>query len=301
MEYDRSVSPEQIRWFLDGVNFFTVNANQVDATTWANATHHGFFVIFDVAMGGGFPAAFGGGPTSSTASGIPMVADYVRVFTSAASGSTPTPTPTAGGSTPTPTPSGNSFNQGVSVVSPTQAQFWFQPSGWTAGYVILHYTVSGHPQQNVNMSFNANTSRWEFSVGGLGAGQSITYSFSYQKGGLQFDTGTFSYTFNGSGPTPTPTATPVCTGTFSQNVVSSGSTTALPWFQPCGWTAGYVILHYTIPGQVQQNVNMSFNTNTSRWEFTVNGISSGQTFTYSFTYQRNGQQFDTGSFTWTHP
>src|ERR687887_442956 len=56
-----SVNPEQIRWYLDGVNFFTVNANQVDATTWNNATHHGFFVILNVAMGGGFPAAFGGG------------------------------------------------------------------------------------------------------------------------------------------------------------------------------------------------------------------------------------------------
>ena len=41
---DRSVSPEQIRWYLDGANYFTVNANQVDATTWNNATHHGFFV-----------------------------------------------------------------------------------------------------------------------------------------------------------------------------------------------------------------------------------------------------------------
>jgi beta-glucanase (GH16 family) len=51
MEYDRGVSPEQIRWYLDGVNFFTLNSTQVDATTWNNATHHGFFVILNVAMG----------------------------------------------------------------------------------------------------------------------------------------------------------------------------------------------------------------------------------------------------------
>ena len=81
MEYDRSVSPEQIRWYLDGANFFTVNANQVDATTWNNATHHGFFIILNVAMGGGFPAAFGGGPTASTQSGVPMLVDYVAVYT----------------------------------------------------------------------------------------------------------------------------------------------------------------------------------------------------------------------------
>ncbi|HEX6499175.1 MAG TPA: glycoside hydrolase family 16 protein [Micromonosporaceae bacterium] len=95
VEYDRSVYPEQLRWYLDGVNFFTVNSTQVDATTWNNATHHGFFVIFDVAMGGGFPAAFGGGPTSSTVSGVPMLVDYVAVYTSG--GSNPSPTPTTGG------------------------------------------------------------------------------------------------------------------------------------------------------------------------------------------------------------
>jgi beta-glucanase (GH16 family) len=80
VEYDRSVTPEQIRWYLDGVNFFTVNANQVDAQTWNQAMHHGFFIILDVAMGGGFPAAFGGGPTASTVSGMPMLVDYVRVY-----------------------------------------------------------------------------------------------------------------------------------------------------------------------------------------------------------------------------
>ena len=100
LEYDRSVSPEQLRWYLDGNNFFTVNANQVDATTWNNATHHGFFIILNVAIGGGFPAAFGGGPTGSTASGIPMNVDYVAVYTSTGGTQTtspPPPPPTTGG------------------------------------------------------------------------------------------------------------------------------------------------------------------------------------------------------------
>src|SRR5260221_8492901 len=101
IEYDRSVSPEQLRWYLDGTNYFTLNSTAVDATTWSHATHRGNFIIYDLAMGGGFPAAFGGGPTSSTQSGGSMVVDYVRVFYSAASGPTNTPvpptnTPTAG-------------------------------------------------------------------------------------------------------------------------------------------------------------------------------------------------------------
>jgi beta-glucanase (GH16 family) len=88
MEYDRSVSPEQIRWYLDGERYFTLSATAVDATTWANAVHHGFFLILNVAIGGGFPAAYGHAlPNAATVSGRPMVIDYVSVATS----STPPP------------------------------------------------------------------------------------------------------------------------------------------------------------------------------------------------------------------
>jgi beta-glucanase (GH16 family) len=93
VEYDRSVSPEQLRYYLDGNNFFTINANQVDANTWNNAVHHGFFMILNVAMGGGFPGAFGGGPTGSTQPGVPMLVDYVRVLTSGSGGNPPPPPP----------------------------------------------------------------------------------------------------------------------------------------------------------------------------------------------------------------
>jgi beta-glucanase (GH16 family) len=76
VEYDRSVSPEELRWYLDGSLYHAVNATQMDATTWSNALQHGFFIILDVAIGGGFP----GNPTKSTQSGVPMLVDYVRVY-----------------------------------------------------------------------------------------------------------------------------------------------------------------------------------------------------------------------------
>ncbi|GGK87776.1 glycoside hydrolase family 16 protein [Streptomyces flaveus] len=91
MEWDRSVSPEAIRFYVDGTNFHTVTANQVDATTWANATDHGFFIILNVAMGGAFPAAFGGGLDNDTQPGHPMVVDYVQVLSASGSGTTPPP------------------------------------------------------------------------------------------------------------------------------------------------------------------------------------------------------------------
>jgi beta-glucanase (GH16 family) len=81
VEIDRSTSPEEIRWYLDGVQYWQVasNTSGMDATTWANAVDHEFFIILNVAMGGDWP----GNPNASTTSGAPMLVDYVRVYTSA--------------------------------------------------------------------------------------------------------------------------------------------------------------------------------------------------------------------------
>jgi beta-glucanase (GH16 family) len=80
VEIDRSTSPEEIRWYVDGIQYWQVYSNTagMDATTWAKAVDHGFFIIFNIAMGGNLP----GNPTASTTSGVPMVVDYVRVYTS---------------------------------------------------------------------------------------------------------------------------------------------------------------------------------------------------------------------------
>ncbi|GGK88301.1 glycoside hydrolase family 16 protein [Mangrovihabitans endophyticus] len=77
---DRSVKPERIRWYRDGANYFTVTANQVPAATWNKAVHHPFFIIFDLAIGGSFPDAFGGGPNAATVGGRAMKVDYVAVY-----------------------------------------------------------------------------------------------------------------------------------------------------------------------------------------------------------------------------
>ncbi|HZF88589.1 glycoside hydrolase family 16 protein [Streptomyces sp.] len=92
MEWDRSASVEEIRFYVDNTHFHTVRENQVDATTWTNATDHGFFLILNVAMGGGFPDAFGGGPDAGTVPGHSMVVDYVQVLSAGGSGTTPPPT-----------------------------------------------------------------------------------------------------------------------------------------------------------------------------------------------------------------
>jgi hypothetical protein len=99
----RGSGNDQLRWYLDGRLVHTLNQRDPRiAPVWASMTGHaGYFVILNVAMGGQFPAAFGGGPDSRTASGVPMLVDYVHVDMVRGSGSTPppaTPPPPAGSS-----------------------------------------------------------------------------------------------------------------------------------------------------------------------------------------------------------
>lgn len=76
IEFDKRTSPQEIRWYVDGQQYFSVNANDVDQTTWADATNHGFFILLNVAIGG----AWLGTPTASTVSGGTMLVDYVHVY-----------------------------------------------------------------------------------------------------------------------------------------------------------------------------------------------------------------------------
>jgi beta-glucanase (GH16 family) len=44
IQWDRSTPREEIRWYVDGLLFHTVHADDVDATTWADVTAHGYFI-----------------------------------------------------------------------------------------------------------------------------------------------------------------------------------------------------------------------------------------------------------------
>ncbi|GAA1936055.1 acyltransferase family protein [Kitasatospora viridis] len=84
VEVDRSTSPEQVRWYLDATEYHRVTADQVDPAAWDQAVHHGMFLVLDVAVGGGLPAALGGTATAATEPGHPMRVREVSVTTRAA-------------------------------------------------------------------------------------------------------------------------------------------------------------------------------------------------------------------------
>lgn len=78
----RNAAAEQIRWYLDGRQFFQVDEDQVDQATWTAAVDHGYSIIFDLAMGGGFPNGVCQctTPTSATTSGGTMTVRNVTVY-----------------------------------------------------------------------------------------------------------------------------------------------------------------------------------------------------------------------------
>ncbi|MER6631524.1 glycoside hydrolase family 16 protein [Streptomyces sp. NPDC000987] len=164
MEWDRSVSPEAIRFYVDGVNYHTVTAAQMDATTWANATNHGFFVILNVAMGGGFPDAFGGGLDADTQPGHPMVVDYVQVLQAGGGGST------------TPPPSGNR-----DAYSAIQAESYDSQSGVvteattdTGGGQDIGYLASGDWALYKGVNFGSTAATQFFARVASGAASGVS-------------------------------------------------------------------------------------------------------------------------------
>ncbi|AUG80547.1 Beta-1,3-glucanase [Kitasatospora sp. MMS16-BH015] len=92
MILDRTnTSAETITWYLDGAAYFSVNESQVGAATWQQAFDHNLTIIFDLAMGGGFPNGVCGcnTPTAATSSGGTMSVGYVAAYTTNGGGSNP--------------------------------------------------------------------------------------------------------------------------------------------------------------------------------------------------------------------
>ena len=79
----RDASDQQIRWYLDGHQFFSVNESRVGQAVWTAAVDHGFSILFDVAVGGTYPSVQCKctAPSGQTASAGTMAIGYVQVLT----------------------------------------------------------------------------------------------------------------------------------------------------------------------------------------------------------------------------
>jgi hypothetical protein len=196
-----NTAAEQLRFYLDGNPTFTVNENQVSVATWQAAVDHGFMAIFDLAIAGSYPDKVCGCSSAAQAgsitSGAAMSVDWFAVYQQDASGSTTGGTTTGGttsgsttggstgGSTPTP-----DYTAGVTRLSDSQAQITFRPTT-PAAYVDVHYLVNNAGQQNFRMTNTGGT--WTQNVT-LTAGSTLTYWFTYEKNGPQYDSPHYTYT-----------------------------------------------------------------------------------------------------------
>ncbi len=93
-----NTSAETLQFLMDGVVESTITEASVGATAWQQAIDHGFFIIWDLAVGGNYPDGICGctTPTSATTSGASMSVGYVAVYEQGGD-STPPGTPTATG------------------------------------------------------------------------------------------------------------------------------------------------------------------------------------------------------------
>ena len=102
-EWDDSGAAGQLRWYVDGTLYHTIDEGDLPADTWAQMTEHaGYFLMLNLAIGGAFPDGVSGQttPTAATVPGHSMLVDYVRVYTAPGGGTgepTEEPTTTPGG------------------------------------------------------------------------------------------------------------------------------------------------------------------------------------------------------------
>lgn len=149
-EWDRTVNPEQLRWYVDGQQYHSVSESQLGATTWSNMTSHsGYFILLNVAMGGAFPNALAGmtTPTGSTASGVPMLVDYVAVWYRNTTSPPPpsSPPPTGGTRSAYSTIQAESFN----------AQSGIQTEACSEGGLNIAYIANGDWTRYDNVDFGS--------------------------------------------------------------------------------------------------------------------------------------------------
>jgi len=87
-----NTSDESITFYLDGNQYFSVDESQVGTSTWQAAFDHNLSIIFDLAIGGGYPDGQCGctTPTSATSSGATMSVAYVAAYQTSSAPTGPT-------------------------------------------------------------------------------------------------------------------------------------------------------------------------------------------------------------------
>jgi len=236
-----------------------------------------------------------GSSSSSSSSSVSSSSSSSSVSSSSSSSTTSSSSSVSSSSSSS---SSSLYTHGGEVVSTTSAKLYFKPNGWTAGYVIVHYTVNGGAQQNVNMTYNSSTGRWEYTITGLSSGATINYGFTYQKDGIQYDTGglIYTYTFNPSSSSSSSVSSSSSSssssngvinvpGVISTNVGSIANGSTKSWTVNCTVNANYRVWITSTSSYNSRSITVSFNGRS-----VPISINAGQTVNVDFGWKTTGNK-----------
>jgi hypothetical protein len=164
-----NTSNESLTWYLNGNAYETVTESQVGTAAWQAAVDHGFFLILDVAMGGGFPDGVCGctAPASSTSSGAAMSVGYVAVYQTSGSGTT-TPPPSTCSTTATSDISADCYSGSKGTISASAATGDTSPAGVDGNQVAQ--LVNGDYLEYPGINFGSGSSQFDARVASGAAG-----------------------------------------------------------------------------------------------------------------------------------
>ncbi len=176
-----NTSNESITYYLNGTAYYTVTESQVGTATWQAAVDHGFFLILDVAIGGGYPNGVCGctSPSSATSSGAPMSVGYVAVYTTSGASASPSPSPSptsssggGGGKSCTTTAtadiSADCYSGSAGTISVTPAAGDTNPSGVDGNQAAQ--LANGDYLEYPGVSFGSGSSQFDARVASGAAG-----------------------------------------------------------------------------------------------------------------------------------
>jgi len=195
------------------------------------------------------------------------------------------------------------YTQGVTVRG-TTATIFFNPTSTTTTWTDVHYTVNGGAQQNLRMARDASTGQETQPVmQAVSAGDTIAYSFTYNKGSPAYDTPTTSYTVPAAGGgTVTPAAGQVCFFTDINYGGTSMCTSASSSWVGSAWndvissvkvSAGTQVVLYgdinyggstlTLTADTPNLVSSNFNDVTSSYQ--ISAVAGGGTWNQQTTFE----------------
>ncbi len=156
--------PTQIKWFIDGTNFYTMNDTNPDFNTYSWPFNHDFHCILNVAVGGNWP----GSPDATTVFPATMEVDWVRVYQKSediqASGNDLVEPSTTGSVYKVPTVSGMTYSwsvpNGATIVSGQGTSEIIVDWGTTSGDISVDIT-DGCSTENIVFPVTVSANLWD--------------------------------------------------------------------------------------------------------------------------------------------